>query len=254
MRAIFQISLGEVPGFYQPCIESVGRYAQRVGAKHIVLTEPRLRIAPLKNCRSENALRLSYLPIYEKQNAFNLLHDFEQVAVIDADIYVRDSAPDLFDQSQAPFAGVLERDLPCTPQHTTKLQKHSQGQFGNLRDVDWDWNAHGAGFYNMGMMLLHHSLLEWLDGQTPTEFLRRPEFERFINGEGHWRWSTDQTLLNWWLRSADIPHEALDWRFNALYGAVKPERIKEAYFVHFFLAAKMPQQGREIPDLIRGFM
>jgi len=108
------VAVGEVPKFYETCIDSVAVYADRIGAEHIVQREPKLRIAPLKSARSENALRLGYLPIYEKENAFAYLGQFDQVAIIDADIYVRPGSQNVFDHAgdaeKAGFAGVVERD------------------------------------------------------------------------------------------------------------------------------------------------
>lgn len=250
-RLIFQVTVGEVPEFYKTCTASVARYAERIGADYKVLTEPVLKIKPLRSCRSENALRLGYLPIMEKQVALSYLDRYEAVAVIDADVYVRETAPDIFPQlAGAAFAGVLERDLPLLPKYREKIRRHSEGHFRPLADVDWRWNADGAAFYNMGVMLFGRAVQPYLQGQAPAEFLRRPEFERFVNGEGAWRWSTDQTLLNWWVRSSGMPTREIDWRWNALYGAV-PD-VSPAHFIHFFLSAKMPEGGREIPRLLGG--
>jgi hypothetical protein len=99
------------------------------------------------------------------------------------------------------------------------------------------------------VMVLGEGFRDYLEGQTPTEFLHRPEFERFVNGEGHFKWSTDQTLLNYWVKKSGMSVTNLDWRWNALYGAVKD--IEQAYFVHFFLSAKMERKGAEIPDIIK---
>lgn len=244
---IYQVAVGEVPEYYEFCIDSVAQYATRIGADHIVQREPILKIAPLASQRSDNALRLGYLPIYEKENAFSYLGEYDKVAIIDADVYIRDSAPNVFDEYDTPFAGVVEREMPVTVQYRNKLVKHSDGQFSRLKDVDWRWNDSGAEFFNMGVMLLSDSLLDYLD-DTPEKFIRRPEFERFVNGEGHWRWSTDQTLLNWWLKKAGVPCTHLDWRYNALYKAVND--VGPAYFVHFFLSAKLPKKGAEIPELV----
>lgn len=243
---IYQVAVGKVPDYYECCIDSVARYATRIGADHIVQREPILKIAPLASQRSDNALRLGYLPIYEKECAFSHLGEYQKVAIIDADVYVKDSAPDVFDEYDTPFAGVVERELPCTATYRNKLVKHSQGQFSSLTDVEWLWDDSGAEFYNMGVMLLSDSLLEYLD-ETPQKFLKRPEFERFVNGEGHWRWSTDQTLLNWWLKKEKIRCTHLNWRWNALYGAVSD--VSGAYFVHFFLSDKLPRKGAEIPEI-----
>jgi hypothetical protein len=247
-QLVYQVKVGQTPAFYDNCIASVARYCKRIGAEHRVQTEPLLRIAPKRSYRSANALRLGYLPIMEKANAFSHLGEFDQVAVIDADIYVRDCAPNLFDEGGYKFAAVLEREMPVTQKYREKLRKYSDGQYGLLKDVDWKWDASGAAFYNMGMMLLDASVAE--DIGDPEHFIRRPEFERFVNGEGHWKWSTDQTLLNYWVKKSGISVRNLSWKWNALYDAVNIDVIKEAYFVHFFLSANLPQQGREIPSII----
>jgi hypothetical protein len=163
------------------------------------------------------------------------------VAIIDADVFITQDAPSIFDELRgADFAGVLERDLPLTPEYRSKIRKHSEGQFRTLTDVDWRWNGDGAAFFNMGVMVLGKGFRDYLQGQSPGEFLRRPEFERFVNGEGHWKWSTDQTLLNWWVKKSGMTTQRLDWKWNALYGACN---TKGAHFVHFFLSSK--QQGIE---------
>lgn len=235
---IYQVAVGEQRHLYETCIRSVSDYCQRHSIEHIVQREPMLRIQPMENHRSEQALRLGYLPIFEKANALALIQDHDAVLILDSDIYVRDSAPNIFYLPEtAPFAGVIERDMPLTARHKTKVRKYSEAQYGSLRaEANFEWNDHGAAFFNMGMMLLRQSIQPWMRQQTAEQFLRRLEFERFVNGEGAWRWSTDQTLLNYWLRSSNIPVQCLDYRWNALYGAVDPQALREAYFLHFFLA------------------
>src|SRR6185503_17630890 len=97
--------------------ESVRSYCKKHGISHYLQTEPKLRIAPKKSARSENALRLGYLPIFEKEAAFEYLGQYERVAILDADVFVRDSAPDIFRDVQSDFAGVVERDMPLLPDY-----------------------------------------------------------------------------------------------------------------------------------------
>ncbi len=250
-RLIYQVAIGEYWDKFQCCIDSVRSYASRCEADHMVQTEPTLRIGTTGPGRSVQALSRGYLPIFEKENALAHLDRYDEVLVLDADVYVRDCAPVIFDRMQTialDFAGVPERDIPATTSHQSKVRKYSKGQYETLTDVDWRWDHRGAHFYNMGVMLLRKSILPYLQGQTPLEFIRRPEFERFVNGEGHWKWSTDQTLLNWWVKSSGMLTYDLDWRYNALYSACP--QVMDAWFVHFFLSSKMAQGGREIPEII----
>jgi hypothetical protein len=247
---IYQVAVGEVPPFYETCINSVSAYCKSHGFAHIVERSPKLKIVPKNSKRSENALRLGYLPVFEKEQAFEYLDRFDRIAIIDADVFVRPSAPDIFsDTGRSNFGAVVERGNHNLPHHTDKVRKYSEGQYRGLTDVDWKWNEDGAEFYNMGVMVLDQSIREYLNGETPEQFIRRPEFERFVNGEGHFKWSTDQTLLNYWVKKSGMSVTNLDWRWNALYGAVRD--IEQAYFVHFFLSAKMEKKGAEIPDIIK---
>lgn len=249
---IFQVAVGEVPPFYEPCMASVRAYANRLGADYLRLTQPRLRIVPTASQRSDNALRLGYLPIFEKEAALEYLGQYDSVAVVDADIHVMPDAPDLFAAAgEADFAGVLERDLPLLPQYERKLIAYSRDQYRCLGDVDWRWNPLGAAFYNMGMMVLSGKVARFLNGQTPDQFIHRPEFARFVNGEGMFRWSTDQTLLNWWVKKTGMTTVNLNWRWNTLYSYVKPESLEsKPYFLHFNLASLFPRKGAEIPDIV----
>jgi hypothetical protein len=249
---IYQVAVGPRRDLYEHCIDSVATYCQRHGIDHVVQREPILRITPKANHRSDNALRLGYLPIFEKESALAYLDDYDAVCVLDSDIYVRDQAPCIFQCiNESLFYGVVERDMPLNDRHKTKIKKYSQAQYGPLREqADFSWNEHGAGFFNMGMMLMKSSIKEYLRGDSPQQFIQRSEFERFVNGEGAWRWSTDQTLLNYWIRHEKIPCAALDWRWNALYGAVQSDVIDQAWFVHFFLADHNID-NRDVRDIIQ---
>jgi hypothetical protein len=247
-RLIFQVAVGEVPAFYGPCMESVRQYAARIGADYEALSEPELRIVPKKSQRSENALRLGYLPIFEKEAGFGRLGftektvGYDQVCILDADVYVRDCAPNIFDVAEGfDFAGVRECDLPLQPQFERKIVNYAKDQYG-------DKNFH---FYNMGVTVWSANVLTYLNGETPKQFIERPEFEKFVNGEGKYRWSTDQTLLNTWVRKSGMTTRCLEWRWNCMYDYVIPTALRqEPYFVHFALAANMPHKGAEIPDII----
>jgi len=254
MNCVYQVCVGPQSQLYRWCTESVQAYCKKIGADYVVQTEPRLRITPDPETtgRSKQAVsRLGYLPIFEKENAFELLHDYDAVAVIDADVFVRTSAPSIFDALEGDFAAVRERDSPVTEKYKAKLRKYSDQQYGNLPDVEWNWNDDGADFMNMGIMVMAKSILPYLWGQTPKEFIRRPEFKGFVDGLGKWKWSTDQTLLNWWVRESGMKVQGLDWRFNALFNAVLEERLPEAWFTHFFLRDHLPNKGEDTKELER---
>ena len=72
-RMIYQVAVGKQSNLYEHCIKSVANYCKKYNLKHIVQTEPILKIRPDINRtgRSKEAVeRLGYLPIFEKENAF----------------------------------------------------------------------------------------------------------------------------------------------------------------------------------------
>ena len=252
-RLIYQVYVGTESRLYDFCTANVAAYCRHHGIDYVVQREPVLRIQPdpKTSGRSEGAARLGYLPIFEKENALAYLGEYDQVAVIDADVYVRPTAPNIFEDvdPEVDFAGVVERQMPITDSYRNKIRGYSSMQYDRLDDVDWNWNQDGAEFMNMGVMVMNYSLARFID-QSPAEFLARPEFKRFVDGVGGWKWSTDQTLLNWWLRACGAKVQHLDWRWNGLYKAVPIEEIITAHFVHFFLSVHLPDKGENVEQLL----
>ena len=198
-----------------------------------------------------------FLPIYEKENAFNYWDRYDQIAIIDADVWIRPGTENIFNvmNHETEFAGMAERTAPILPWYKEKLLGYTRMQYSSLTDVDWRWNESGAHFYNMGVMLLNRHIVQYLKGkskryETGREFIERPEFKRFVDGLGAWKWSTDQTLLNYWVKKEKMEQQELSWKWNALYTAISNEDAKKAYFVHFFLKDKLPNRGEDVEKLM----
>ena len=79
-RMIYQVSVGKPSKLYEHCIQSVSDYCERYDIKHIILSQPKLRIKPdiFTSGRSEESYMKygGYLPTYEKENAFEYLDDY----------------------------------------------------------------------------------------------------------------------------------------------------------------------------------
>ena len=255
-KLIYQVYTGKRSELYDHCTQSVREYADRIGSEYIIQREPILRIAP--DIFTTNRSRESYekyggfLPIYEKENAFAYLDSYDQIAIIDADIFIRPDCDEcLFSASgtDCDFAGVIERTMAITPEYQAKIHNYSRMQYAhNSISELFDWNNLGADFYNMGMMVINKSISKYLRGQTPEQFIRRPEFKNFVDGIGPWKWSTDQTLLNYWVKKERMVVNNLDWKWNGLFTA--NTNIKECNFIHFFLKDKLPNRGENVKDLM----
>lgn len=255
-RLIYQVAVGNQCKLYDYCTETVKNYSLKYGIDYIKQTEPILKIVPdlaVTNRSKEAVQRLGYLPIYEKENAFDYLNQYDQIAIIDSDILIKDTAPNIFEDLpiQYDFGGVVEREMPITMQYKNKIKAYSHGQYGSLSDVDWKWNDSGAEFMNMGLMVFNKSLVKYLRNESAHQFITRPEFKKFVDGVGNWKWSTDQTLLNYWIKKEKMSIKNMDWRWNCLFKGIKDEMLKEAYFVHFFLKDHLPEKGENVQALLK---
>lgn len=256
-QLIYQVYLGKKSNLYNFCIDSAKDYCKLHGIDHIVQTEPILKILPNmeRTGRNKNGLmkELGYLPIFEKENAFSYLEKYDQIAIIDADIYIRKNAPNIFDDltDDFDFGGVPERNMPITQGHKNKITGYSKDMFRGLNDVDWNWKDNIADFMNMGVMVFNKSLSKYLNGQTPDQFIRRKEFTNFVDGIGLYRYSTDQVLLNYWLKKDKVRVKHIDWKWNTMYRAVHDNRLAEGHFIHFFLKDHIGQGKGEDINAIR---
>tara|TARA_E500000318_G_scaffold20914_2_gene21443 strand:- start:5937 stop:6728 length:792 start_codon:yes stop_codon:yes gene_type:complete len=256
-KLIYQVYTGKRKKLYDFCTASVKKYADRIGADYIVQRQPILMIKPdifQTNRSKESYMKYGgFLPIYEKENAFAYFRSYDKIALIDGDIFIRDAAPDIFDEidDDYDFAGVVEREMPLNNKYVQKITNYSRMQYGNIKNVDWKWNKRGAEFYNMGMMLMNKSMGKYLNGETPAQFLKRPRFKPFIDGMGAWKWSTDQTLLNTWIKEEKMRTKNLDWKWNGLYNAVPNDKLHEAHFIHFFHKTVLPMEGENIEELAK---
>ena len=254
-RLIYQVYVGKQSNLYDFCVNSVKNYCKKYHIDHHIQRIPKLRIRPdpFMTGRSKEATdRLGYLPIFEKENAFEFFPEYDQIAIIDSDVWIRPNSPNVFYdlKTNHDFGGVIEREMPINEAYRSKIQNYSYMQYSNLKDVDWKWDKNfGGEFFNMGIMILNKSIHNYLNGQTPLQFVRRPEFKRFVDGEGNWKWSTDQTLLNYWMKKENIKVKHLSWKWNGLYTA--NTKIKDCYFVHFFLKDKLPNRGENVEELIK---
>ena len=259
-RLIYQVYTGKKSKLYDHCTKSVAEYAKRIGADHIVQRTPILMIKPdpFQTNRSKESYEKygGFLPIYEKENAFSYLKSYDQIAIIDADIYVRPTCEDcLFTTvgTAVDFAGVIERTMPITPAYSQKLANYTRMQYahpGLNQLFNWKHPA-GANFYNMGMMVINKSIEKYLNGETPQLFLRRPKFKPFIDGMGAWKWSTDQTLLNVWVKEENMRVNNLHWKWNGLFTGIEMNKIKDCNFIHFFLKDKLPNRGENVEELMK---
>ena len=173
-RLIYQVYTGKRSKLYDHCTASVKAYAEDINEKeiprnkvdYIIQTQPIMKIKPdvFATNRSKESYEKygGFLPIYEKENAFNYWDRYDQIAIIDADVWVRPGTENIFNvmNNETEFAGMAERTAPILPWYKEKLIGYTRMQYSSLTDVDWRWNESGAHFYNMGVMVLYRHIVQ----------------------------------------------------------------------------------------------
>ena len=142
--------------------------------------------------------------------------------------------------------------MPITDKYKDKIYRYSVMQYDILHNagVNFNPNTFGYEFANMGMIVLNcKNFKPYLQGQDAKSFINRMEFKPFVDGDGAWKWSTDQTLLNYFIKKYNVPTQKMGWQWNGLYGA--NTRIDECFFVHFFLKDHLPDQGENVEELMK---
>lgn len=255
---VYQVSVGKPSALYKHCIKSVHNYCEKHGFDHFVQTTPKMFIKPdpfFTNRSEESYMKYGgYLPIYEKENAFDMMDGYDRLLIVDADIYIRPDAPNIVEEldCNCAFAAVSEREMSLQSWYKNKIINYSRMQYTQLHNNQTDFkpNELGFEFFNMGMMLINvEKFKPYLKGQTGKQFIQRSEFKEFVDGMGAWKWSTDQTLLNFFLKKYRIPTRHLGWQWNGLFTA--NDKIEECHFVHFFLKDKLPNKGEDVDELMR---
>jgi hypothetical protein len=259
-RLIFQVSVGPQSDLYKHCIRSVHYYCERNGIDHFVQTTPKLWIKPdpFTGQRSAESYEKygGFLPIFEKENVFDYFDKYDQIAVVDADIFIKDDAPNVFDDVDPTvhMGAQFERELPCNPRYSRQIKNYSREQLNNsvCRNYEWDFDhPNGGEFFNSGMIVYNcKKMLEVLGDTTPKQFMDRPDFKDFVDGIGPFRWQTDQIMLNYWAKKDNLTVQHIDWKFNALFSALEQGKISEAHFIHFFMRHKLPNNGENIEELM----
>lgn len=258
-KLIYQVYTGDRSKLYNHCTKSVRRYADRIGADYKVQRLPILNIKPdpFRTNRTGKAggwAKHGYMPIFEKENVFNEFDNYDMCCVIDSDVYVREDAPDIFDELNGEAVGsVYECDLPIGKEYRDKIRGYSFNIVNGL-DVKWPKtdDRRGYDFFNSGVMLYDSKKMkEVLNGMGPREFLEQPMLKDFIDGVGSLRWQSDQMTLNYWFLKKKVKVNRMDWKWNALFSAVNEDRIKDAYFVHFFLKDYLPEKGEDVEGLMK---
>jgi hypothetical protein len=230
-RVVCQAAVGTVRPLWARCIESVAAWCARHGYEHIVQREPILRIVPGPPRVGERAPKLGYLAELEKFAAWDVLRECDALAQIDADVYAQPGAPCIFEAAPpaVDFAAVVEPDIPVNEACRRKLAAYALGQYGRA-DARW---------HQCGVQVLRPSLLDRLYGASVRDMLTAPRWAPLINGEGAYRWSSEQTLLNLWLREAGAVIGDLPWQWNAPFGmmgespASEAACMAQAHMVHF---------------------
>ena len=278
---IYQVYVGEQNKLYDWCTDSVRKYAADViGATYYCERNSILKIRPdmSRTERSKEAIeRLGYLPIFEKWGCLRFIKDYDYIYLIDADIYMKNFLPQAKDLSiflsdnlkeKTPIDICAFREYDTryssylqTETHARKVKQYTKMQYENLgMTSDPNWQFYQCGFLILNCKRIYETILrdlnlDYANNLTISHiqnWIYLKEFKNFVDGIGNYKWSTDQTLINYWIYTRQLKVYCLSWIWNCLFGTMTNDKAyKEACGVHFFLKDKLPDRGNNIEALAK---
>lgn len=229
-RAIFTLAIGDANPMYQAALKSFQRYADIVGADLVVAKELHYPIT-LDNPRHTASPAWT-----EKLYIRELLHDYERVLYLDADIIVAPHAKNIFEA--------------CPKLDTVYL--FNEGEYLERQPVidkifdilgplkNWPQIAGRPVYYNVGCMLISR--------QCPLfDIANIEDLQKVCNFIQYY----EQTYFNYLLHREGLRHEALPETFNRM-DALGEEGYLDASFIHYagrgYSSSTLKREARYLND------
>lgn len=189
-KIIFSVSVGGGECF-RHCVESQKRYSKRIGSEYLVIDSWRNWNEDLKtDC--------------EKRHAVELLKNFDKVLYLDADVFIKDDAKDIFDfyrddnnlimYNEVLFNGVQMDD------HIKGLIKKNNLETWGVTGGHYDWLNAGVILCTKGMG--HEAAFHY----DPKEFFKFDDLPMIY----------DMPFMNYMIFKNKISVTNLDERFNTM--------------------------------------
>lgn len=256
---IFQVIVGDYNSFFEFCAESVNRYCKKYNIDHVIQRTPILKITPhnisteepivIKNnslnfTRLQNIEKLGYWPEFERFNGLSFYDRYENICILDADIFIKESAPNIFEDFNDDAAFVYTLDQPWISENNIKnisrsffkdyhrVYKTAKIPFQNK------FNVNCYDIFNNSLMLFNSNFLKkQLNNRAIIEWLKENNYKLFVgNLQQNFRQAGIGTdiFTNYFTFNIDININRLDWKWNLEYNDFcdKPS-LEQSYFIHF---------------------
>ena len=99
---------------------------------------------------------------------------------------------------------------------------------------------------------MNKSFAKYSKGQTSKEFIQDPEFKDFVDGVGFYKWSTDQMLLNWWVKKEQMKVKNMDWRYKlCMNPQLRNINRKKVTLSHSLERSFTRKRGENIEEILK---
>lgn len=214
-KALVTLAIGQFHRIYELTAPRMREYAEQIGAEHLVITETQQHPAH-----------------FAKFDLITRLADegYDAALYLDADIYIRRAAPDIFEHFSSAAFSEFPHPEPAWVQQAIRWIR---------RNLAGDWP--GDRYFNTGVLVL--------DKQSLTELATRIAEVQPVTGI---YWEQDQ--LNVLMRNAGVPHQVLPACWNQFCSQVwfTPAKAVAAYFLHA-TGATLENKLRQLQELIADY-
>lgn len=193
-RALVTISIGELRKVHELTDHRMRAYAKQIGAEYIVIDE-----TPL------------HPPHFAKFDIFTkFASDFDQLLYVDADVYIRKHAPNIFDTHTSAMFSELPHPKPDWLRPSTNwIRQHLAGDWPNDR------------YFNTGVIVADTEAITLLASVLSDVVPRKGVF-------------FEQEQLNVLMHNVGFPRTRLEQRWNQFCCPtwITPGKASDAFFLH----------------------
>jgi hypothetical protein len=260
---IYQVVVGGENKLYEYFVQKVNVYCKKHGIDHYVQRTPLLNLQMNKNesylwtnkqnslntSRIKSFLNLGYLAIFEKLNGLINYDNYDNVCILDADIYVKETSPNIFeefDNNKFDCAFVYTLEQPWINKNNIKNVARSfyRDYYTVNKELKTNipiikiFDSPCFDIFNNSFMLFSSNFLrKQFENISIIDFLEKNQYKYFVGDLSKpvtQAGVSSDIFCNFWIMNNNFSIQRLHWKWDLEFNFdLEKQTLDEANFIHF---------------------